>query len=98
LHYYNVNGPVYDLATTASKFLHLGLTLDEVIAKVTSVPAQAIAKSEIGALKVGAWGDAMLLELERGAFEFHDARGQLRTGSQRLVPIMTVKGGQIYRA
>lgn len=98
LHYYNVNGPVYDLATTASKFLHLGLTVDEVIAKVTSVPAQAISPNEIGTLKVGTWGDATLLELERGTFELHDARGQLRTGSQRLVPIMTVKGGQIYRA
>jgi len=48
LHAYNVEGPVYDLATTASKFLHLGLSLEDVIAKVTSVPQKPLStmKSE----------------------------------------------------
>ena len=96
LHHYNVEGPVFDLATTATKFLHLGLSLAEVIARVTSIPAQAIARDEIGALKVGAWGDATLLELERGAFDLSDAQGQVRTGQQRLVPITVIKGGQVY--
>jgi dihydroorotase len=96
LHVYNVNGPVYDLATTASKFLQLGLSLDEVIAKVTSVPARAIRKDDIGTLKVGAWGDATLLELQRGRFEFRDARDELRIGAQRLTPVTVVKSGKRY--
>lgn len=96
LHALNVNGPVYDLATTASKFLHLGLPLDDVIAKVTAVPAAAILKEDIGTLKVGAWGDATLLELQHGAFAFVDAYKQERTGSQRLVPVAVIKAGKRY--
>ena len=42
LHVYNVNGPVYDLATTVTKFLHLGLSLDASLEKVTAVPAQVV--------------------------------------------------------
>ena len=79
LHAYNVNGPVYDLATTVSKFLYLGLPLDEALAKVTAAPAQAIHMSEqIGTLSVGAWGDAVLFELQEGAFELRDSHGQVR--------------------
>jgi len=96
LHAYNVEGPVYDLATTASKFLHLGLSLEDVIAKVTSVPAEAIVNDEIGTLKVGAWGDATLLTLEQGAFALEDSKGQVRTGDQRLVPVTVIKGGRVY--
>jgi len=41
VHQFNVNGPVFDLATTLSKFLHLGLTLDEVIQRASTNPATA---------------------------------------------------------
>ena len=40
LHQFNIHGPVFDLATTLSKFLHLGLTLEQVIARVTTHPAK----------------------------------------------------------
>ena len=96
LHHYNVEGPVFDLATTATKFLHLGLSLDEVIARVTSVPAQAIAKDQIGTLQVGAWGDATLLALETGAFDLADSHSQVRSGRQRLRPVTVIKGGVVY--
>ena len=96
LHHYNVDGPVYDLATTAGKFLHLGLTLDEVIARVTSVPASAIANDDIGTLKIGAWGDATLLELRQGPVDLVDARGQVRSGRQQLKPVTVIKAGKLY--
>ena len=38
LHVYNVNGPVYDLVNVVNKFLYLGMSLDDAIAKVTSIP------------------------------------------------------------
>ena len=43
VHQGNVNGPVYDLATTLSKFLHLGISLEEVIRRATANPAKALA-------------------------------------------------------
>ena len=97
LHIYNVEGPVFDLATTVSKFLHLGLSLDDAIRRVTATPAQSIGfKDELGTLKVGAWGDAVVFDLQKGDFEYWDSDGQVRTGKQRLVPVNVVRAGRIY--
>lgn len=98
VHAYNVNGPVFDLATTVSKFLHLGLSLDDSIRKVTATPAAVIRMSDkIGTLCAGAWGDAVIFNLEDGRFELHDAHAQVRVGRQRLVPAVVVQGGRVYR-
>lgn len=98
LHFHNVNGPVYDLATTVSKFLHLGLSIEDALYKVTATPALALRMSnQIGTLKVGTWGDAVVFKLEEGNFELFDAHGQMRIGRQRLVPTMVVRAGKVYR-
>ena len=98
LHVYNVAGPVYDLATTVSKFLHLGLSLEGALHKVTATPARVLGMSDqIGTLRVGAWGDAVVFDLQQGQFELHDARGETRVGRQRLVPAAVVHGGKLYR-
>jgi dihydroorotase len=99
LHIYNVNGPVFDLATTAAKFLYLGLPLEETLAKVTAVPAEVIhMQNEIGTLAPGAWGDAVVFRLESGEFPLIDSLGVTRTGRQRLVPVQTIRAGAVYHA
>ncbi|MFN8494376.1 MAG: amidohydrolase/deacetylase family metallohydrolase [Caldilineaceae bacterium] len=99
VHVYNVNGPVYDLATTVNKFLHLGLSLDEALGKVTQTPAQAIQMADqIGTLKVGAWGDAVVFALQEGSFPLVDSKGEVRMGQQRLVPTTVVRAGKIYKS
>ncbi len=97
LHIYNVDGPVYDLASVVTKFLHLGLSMEEAIARVTSVPAEVIGmKGEVGTLAKGAFGDAVVFELREGAFQLEDSRGEVRMGRQNLVPVVVVKGGRVY--
>ena len=55
LHIYNIDGPVYDLVNVVNKFLHLGMSLDDALAKVTSIPAETILMpGEIGTLAVDA--------------------------------------------
>lgn len=98
LHLYNVNGPVYDLANVMSKFLHLGLSLDEVVAKVTAVPAGVVRMpGRIGTLAPGAWGDAVVFELREGTFQLVDSQRQVRTATRSLEPVAVVKGGRLYR-
>jgi dihydroorotase len=98
LHAYNVDGPVYDLATTVSKFLHLGCSVEDALHKVTATPARVLGMSEqIGTLRVGAWGDAVVFQLRDGEFEFQDSHGETRTGRQRLVPMTVVRAGKVYR-
>lgn len=97
LHAGNVGGPVFDLATTASKLLQLGIPLERVLAKVTQVPAAALGKgSELGTLTVGTPGDAAVLELRRGRFAFRDAEAYVREGTELLVPAAVVLGGLVY--
>jgi dihydroorotase len=98
LHVYNVDGPALDLATTVTKFVHLGLPLDDALAKVTAVPALSLRMAdEIGTLKPGAWGDAVVFEHRRERCVLVDAEGETRMGGERLVPVTVVRAGKLYR-
>jgi dihydroorotase len=97
VHQFNVNGPVFDLATTLSKFLHLGLSLEQVVERATTNAANAFGFANgLGTLRVGAEADVAVFSLTEGNFEFTDSLGAKRTGHQRLVPVATVKGGKMY--
>jgi len=93
----NINGPVYDQLTTLSKFLALGMSLHDVIARAT-VNASRVFNfgAEIGTLKPGAEADASVLELKDGEFTFTDSEGKTRTGRQKLEAVTTVKGGKVF--
>ena len=68
LHVYNLDGPVFDLATTMSKFLHLGLSLDEVVAMTTAAPALVIGHDRaLGTLRPGAAADVTLMDAPGGS-------------------------------
>jgi len=95
LHRFNVNGPVFDLLTTMSKYLHLGLPLDDVLAMTTVAPAAALGRSgEMGRLAVGAAADIAVLRLDEGRFPFVDSIGTIIEGRQRLAPVATFKRGR----
>ena len=97
VHQYNVNGPVFDLATTLSKFLHLGMTLEEVIQRSATNPANTFGFPQgLGTLRLGSEADVAVFSLREGDFQFFDARGQKRIGHQKLVPVATVNAGKIY--
>jgi dihydroorotase len=97
VHQFNVNGPVYDLATTLSKFMLMGLTLDQVIERAATNPARTFGFPEgLGTLREGAEADVAVFSLDEGKFEFVDAMNQKRTGNLKLVPVATVKAGKIY--
>ncbi|MDP6110699.1 MAG: amidohydrolase/deacetylase family metallohydrolase [Planctomycetota bacterium] len=93
LHTGSLNGPVYDLATVVDKFLYLGMSLEDAIARVTSAPAQAIRQESLGTLSVGSAGDAAVFEIQEGEFELQDSPRKTRTANRKLVPVAVVKGG-----
>jgi dihydroorotase len=98
LHKYNTHGPVFDLVTTASKFLHLGLSVEDVIDKITAAPAAAIGMTgKLGTLAPCAEGDAVILEVRTGSFRYEDTHGGVRNGNLKLEPIAVVRAGRIYR-
>lgn len=97
IHTLNIDGPVYDLPTTMSKFLNLGMPLDEVIARTTIEPAKVIDRAEdLGHLSVGAAGDVAILELENGSFELTDSMQKVLMGEQRLTCRASVRDGKVW--
>lgn len=97
LHVYNLNGPVFDLLTTVSKFLFLGLSLDRALEKVTAAPARAMGVlGEIGTLRPGSAADLAILELKTGSFVFTDTSGRTRSAEQKLEAISTIRAGRLY--
>ncbi len=97
LHYYNVHGPVYDLATTMSKFMHLGLSLEDVLARTTTTPASLLGIADrLGAVREGFLADLVVLKLHEAVHEFEDSMQQRVTGSRWLEPLAVVRGGRVY--
>jgi dihydroorotase len=96
VHAYSINGPAYDLPTTMSKFLGIGLEIKEIIRATTQMPARILGlEDSLGSLQVGREADIAVFKLERGDFLFHDVHGEeLRSGT-RFTPTMTFKGGRL---
>jgi dihydroorotase len=86
---------VIDFPNVMSKFLMLGMPLDQVIARATVNAARTFPVFRgRGTLKAGAPADIAVLELRDGSFEFVDNYQNTRTGKQRLFPVATVLGGK----
>ena len=97
LHSGCVNGPTFDLPTTMSKFLLLGMPLPEVVRLATSAPAAIIDREPLlGTLQRGAPGDVAVFSMADDPTRFVDAMGQERTGPQGLVPRHTVTRGRLW--
>lgn len=91
---------VQSLPVTMSKFLNLGLTLDEVIAMTTINPAKALGEeNRRGSLKPGMPADITVLEIVEGDFLFGDGKGrEFMRGNLLLEPRMVFKGGEMRPA
>jgi dihydroorotase len=91
------NGPVYDLVTELSKFLLLGLNVDQVIERVTVRPTRMFNfGAELGSLRPGAVADITILEVREGSFLFTDSTGKKRTGRQKLQSAAAIRAGKLY--
>jgi len=98
IHDLNMDGPVFDQATTLSKFLALGLPLSEVIRATTASPASAIRRPELGTLQPGTPGDATVFTVERGAHDLTDSTGTTVTAAERIAVSAVVLGGRYLGA
>jgi dihydroorotase len=91
----NVNGPVYDMPTTLSKFLYLGLSFEDVLLRATANPARVINRIPgLGTLEVGAPADIALLAVEDGQFQLVDAQKNAVTAKKRVVSRLTICRGK----
>jgi dihydroorotase len=94
VHQLCINGPAFDQVTTMSKFLCMGLDLADVIRRSTVNAAMALRRPELGSLKPGSVGDATVLIVQNGEFDYVDAVGEHMTGDRRIVSEGVVIGGK----
>jgi dihydroorotase len=98
LHHFNLRGPVIDLPTTMSKFLSLGMPVQDIVRASTMAPAIAMRVDDrLGSIHVGKQADITLMRLERGSFPLSDVEGVVRNSPQRLFAVSVCKRGSWSR-
>ncbi len=95
LHITSMNAGMKNMLNVMSKFLNIGMALDDVIGRSTWNPAREIKHEEVGHLSVGAPADIAVLRLQHGSFGFVDVYGARMRGSQKLVCELTVREGKV---
>ncbi len=99
LHRYSVERWAFDMPTTMSKFLHLGMPLEDVILKSTTAPAKVIGHDgELGTLRVGTIADLFAFTLEEGEFPLEDTHLKVEVARRRIKPLFVMKAGAIIEA
>lgn len=93
VHCISIDGPAYDLLVTMSKFLCLDVPLDAIIRATTVGPADAVRRPELGRLAEGGIGDASVIHIEQGEFDYVDVMGEHLQGGQCIRAGGTVQGG-----
>ena len=94
----NVNGPVFDMPTTMTKMLRLGMSFDDILRRVTVNPAKVINRIHgHGTLGAGAPADIALLAIEDGDFTLVDSQRTAVKASRRIVSRMTIVRGKRMR-
>jgi len=95
LHIGSMNSGMKDMLNVMDKFLAMGMTIDDVIARATWNPAREIKQDALGHLSVGAIADVTVLRVERGHFGLTDHNGARMDATARLVCELTVKDGKV---
>lgn len=93
LHTGNYN--VVSMDNVMSKFLAMGVPLEDVIRRSTVNPAAEIHRPELGTLSVGKDADIAVLELTKGHFSYIDCGVARMDGNVRLAARMTIRAGRI---
>lgn len=89
-----IDGPAFDQVTTMSKFLCIGMSLNDVIAASTINAAVALKRMELGSLKPGSAGDATILTVKEGKFDYVDVVGEHLIGDKRILSEGVVMHGK----
>ena len=96
----NLRPTSFSMANQLAKYSALGIGIDDLIARCTSVPARAMGlQGKAGCLTPGAWGDLAVFrpvkcDAEFGDRPYADPTATFRRGDMRLRPLLTVKKGE----
>jgi dihydroorotase len=95
LHTSSMVGGMKDMLNVMSKFLNLGMSLQDVVLRSTWNPAREIKRPDLGNLDVGGAADLTVVSLKKGEFGFIDVGGGKMMGNQKLECELTLRNGRV---
>jgi len=95
LHRGSMNAGMKSMLNVMSKYLNMGMSIEEIILRATWNPARIIQREDLGHLSEGAEADVAVLNVLRGAFGFVDSGGYKINGDQKFEAELTLRAGRI---
>jgi dihydroorotase len=95
LHTGSMNGGMKDMSNVMSKFLNMGMNLQQVVNASTWKSAKVIKREDLGHLSEGAVADIAIFSVRDGQFGFVDVRKNRMDGNKRLECELTVRDGKV---
>src|SRR5688572_3498188 len=95
LHRFSMNAGMKSMLNVMSKYLNMGMTIEDVILRATWNAAKSIKRDDLGNLSEGMVADISVISLINGKFGFIDAGGNKLDGNQKLEAELTIRAGKI---
>lgn len=95
LYRWSMNRGMKDISNIMSKFMMMGMSVQDVILRTTWNPANVIQRTDLGNLSEGSVADVAVFNLMEGDFGYLDARGYRIEGTQKLVAELTIRAGNV---
>ena len=84
-----------DMSNVMSKFLLMGMKIEDVIRLSTWNPAKQMKREDLGHLSIGAAADVAVFKIRTGQFVFTDVYGAKAMGAQKIEVELTVRDGVV---
>ena len=95
LHRFSMNAGMKSMLNIMSKYMAIGMSIEDVIAGATWNAARSIKREDLGNLSEGSVADITILSLQKGKFGFIDAAGKKLEGNSKLEAELTTRAGRI---
>ena len=94
-HRFSMNAGMKDMMNVMSKYMAMGMELNDVIDRATWSPAKAIKREDLGHLSPGAPADVAVWSIRKGKFGFVDAGNNRIQGDRKLEAELTLREGKV---
>jgi dihydroorotase len=95
LHRFSMNAGMKSMLNIMSKYLNMGMTIEDVILRATWNAAKSIKHEELGNLSEGAVADIAVLNILKGRYGFIDAGGNKIKGNRKLEAELSIRAGRV---
>ena len=94
-HRTSMNSGMKNMLNVMSKFLTIGMNIEEILERATWYAAKSIKREDLGHLSVGSEADIALLSVVNGDFGFVDSGNNRIAGKRKFEAEMTIRAGKI---